>query len=158
MNTETKWIIAGASAVGAVAALGLLSRSSRYSFRDKAVFITGGSRGLGLLMAREFAEEGARVTLVSRDGESAVPAALALKPHVILMDIGLPGMSGYDAARRIRAWKPSMPVRIVALTGRDKLADRQRSAEAGIDHHVVKPADPAVLQRIFDSTLAARAG
>ena len=95
---------------------------------------------------------------VSYDGESAVPAALALKPHVILMDIGLPGMSGYDAARRIRAGNPGMPVRIVALTGRDKLADRQRSAEAGIDHHVVKPADPAVLQRIFDSTLAARAG
>jgi len=92
---------------------------------------------------------------VSRDGESAVPAALALKPHVILMDIGLPGMSGYDAARRIRDWKPAMPVRIVALTGRDKLADRQRSAEAGIDHHVVKPADPAVLQRIINSTLAA---
>jgi len=92
---------------------------------------------------------------VSRDGESAVPAALALKPHVILMDIGLPGMSGYDAARRIRDWKPAMPVRIVALTGRDKLADRQRSAEAGIDHHMVKPADPAVLQRIINSTLAA---
>jgi CheY-like chemotaxis protein len=95
---------------------------------------------------------------VSSDGESAVTAALALKPHVILMDIGLPGISGYDAARRIRAWKPDMPVRIVALTGRDKLVDRQRSAEAGIDHHLVKPADPAVLQRIFDSTLAAGPG
>jgi len=95
---------------------------------------------------------------VSYDGESAVPAALALKPHVILMDIGLPGMSGYDAARRIRAWKPDLPVRIIALTGRDKLIDRQRSAEAGIDHHMVKPADPAVLQRIFDSTLTAGTG
>jgi CheY-like chemotaxis protein len=63
---------------------------------------------------------------VSRDGESAVPAALALKPHVILHGYRLAGMSGYDAARRIRAWKPAMPVRIVALTGRDKLADRQR--------------------------------
>ena len=95
---------------------------------------------------------------VSPDGESAVPAAAELHPHVILMDIGLPGMSGYDAARRIRAGNPGMPVRIVALTGRDKMIDRQRSAEAGIDHHMVKPADPAVLQRIFDSTLAAGAG
>src|SRR5215510_9256737 len=69
MNTETKWIIAGASAVGAAAALGLLARRSGYSFQDKAVFITGGSRGLGLLMAREFAEQGARLTLVSRDSE-----------------------------------------------------------------------------------------
>jgi CheY-like chemotaxis protein len=94
---------------------------------------------------------------VSHDGETAVPAAAELQPHVILMDIGLPGMSGYDAARRIRARNPGMPVRIVALTGRDKMIDRQRSAEAGIDHHMVKPADPVVLQRIFDSTLAAGA-
>jgi len=67
MNNQTKWMIAGAGAVGTVAAVGLLAARSSYSFRDKAVFITGGSRGLGLLVAREFAEEGARLTLVSRD-------------------------------------------------------------------------------------------
>ena len=82
MNTETKWIIAGASAVGAVAALGLLARRWEYSFQDKAVFITGGSRGLGLLMAREFAEQGARLTLVSRDSESVEAAESEL------MDLG----------------------------------------------------------------------
>ena len=65
MNNRTKLMFAGAGAVSAAAAVGLLSHR-RYSFRDKAVFITGGSRGLGLLMAREFAEEGARLTLVSR--------------------------------------------------------------------------------------------
>lgn len=65
MNNRTKWMFAGAGAVSAAAAVGLLSRRP-YSFRDKAVFITGGSRGLGLLMARVFAEEGARLTLVSR--------------------------------------------------------------------------------------------
>jgi len=67
MNNTTKWIAAGAGAAGAIAAARLLSRSAAYSFKDKAVFITGGSRGLGLLMAREFAEQGARLTLVSRD-------------------------------------------------------------------------------------------
>jgi len=87
---------------------------------------------------------------VINDGESAVPAASALKPHVVIMDIGLPGLNGYDAARRIRARNPG--VRIVALTGLDKLVDRQRSAEAGIDHHLVKPANPAVLRQILDST------
>jgi len=95
---------------------------------------------------------------VINDGESAVPAASALKPDVIIMDIGLPGLSGYDAARRIRARNPGMPVRIVALTGLDQLIDRQRSAEAGIDHHLVKPADPAVLQQILDSTPAQGTG
>ena len=89
---------------------------------------------------------------VINDGESAVPAASALKPHVVIMDIGLPGISGYDAARRIRARNPR--VRIVALTGLDQLVDRQRSAEAGIDHHLVKPANPVVLRQILDSTPA----
>src|SRR5215510_8541980 len=69
MNNQTKWMIAGAGALGTAAAVGLLSARSSYSFRDKAVFITGASRGLGLLMAREFAEEGARLTLISRDSE-----------------------------------------------------------------------------------------
>src|SRR5262249_41435113 len=69
MNNATKWMIAGASALAAAGAVGLLSRRSSYSFRDKAVFITGGSRGLGLLMALQFAEEGARLTLVSRDSK-----------------------------------------------------------------------------------------
>ena len=67
MNNGTKWMMAGAGALAAAGAVGLLSRKSSYSFRDKAVFITGASRGLGLLMAREFADEGARLTLVSRD-------------------------------------------------------------------------------------------
>lgn len=87
---------------------------------------------------------------VVNDGESAVRAAAALRPHVILMDIGLPGVSGYDAARRIRAQKPHMRVRIVALTGLGHTIDRLRSAEAGIDHHMVKPLDLAVLQQILD--------
>jgi len=78
MNNQTKWMIAGAGAVGTAAALGLLSGRSSYSFRDKAVFITGGSRGLGLLMAREFAEEGARLTLISRDGKALEAAETEL--------------------------------------------------------------------------------
>jgi NAD(P)-dependent dehydrogenase (short-subunit alcohol dehydrogenase family) len=67
MNDRTKWLMAGAGTVGAAAAVGMLARRKAYSFRDKAVFVTGGSRGLGMLMAREFAEEGARLTLISRN-------------------------------------------------------------------------------------------
>jgi NAD(P)-dependent dehydrogenase (short-subunit alcohol dehydrogenase family) len=79
MNNQTKWLIAGASALGAMAAAGLLLRRPPYSFRDKAVFITGGSRGLGLRMARILAEEGARLTLISRheDGLQAAVRELA---------------------------------------------------------------------------------
>lgn len=69
MTDRTKWLMA-AGAVGTAAAVGMLTRRESYSFRDKAVFITGGSRGLGLLMAREFAKEGARLTLISRNTQA----------------------------------------------------------------------------------------
>src|SRR5262245_35687489 len=68
MNDKTKWAAAGLSAAGALAAVAFARRRA-YSFRDKAVFITGGSRGLGFMMARLLAEEGARLTLVSRTRE-----------------------------------------------------------------------------------------
>lgn len=89
---------------------------------------------------------------VVNDGESAVRAAAELRPQVILMDIGMPGMNGYEAARLIRAQRPDMRVRIVALTGLGQQIDRLHSAEAGIDHHLVKPLNLEVLQPILDFT------
>lgn len=91
------------------------------------------------------------------DGEAAVHAAADLRPDVILMDIGLPVLNGYDAARRIRAQSPATRVLIVALTGWGQQADRRRSAEAGIDHHLVKPLDLAALKQILDSLHAPEA-
>jgi len=64
----------------------------------------------------------------------------------------MPGVDGYEAARRIRAQSPDMKVRIVALTGLGQQIDRLHSAEAGIDHHLVKPLELAVLQPILDFT------
>ena len=89
---------------------------------------------------------------VVNDGESAIKAVGEFQPQVILMDIGLPNLSGYGAARRIRAENPGMPMRIIALTGLGHKVDRLRSAEAGIDHHMVKPPDLAALQKILDQT------
>lgn len=97
---------------------------------------------------------------VAYDGEAAVRDATALRPDVILMDIGLPGLNGFEAARRIRAERadsadsadnPGKQVLIIALTGWGQEADRRRSAAAGIDHHLVKPLDLAALRRILDS-------
>src|SRR3954468_11055700 len=78
MNNQTKWLIAGAGAVAVAAATGLMRSGSPYSFRDKAVFITGGSRGLGFRMARLLAEEGARLTLISRHDAGLQTAAREL--------------------------------------------------------------------------------
>jgi two-component system CheB/CheR fusion protein len=79
-----------------------------------------------------------------------VRVAAVLRPQVVLMDIKLPGLSGYDAARQIRAQSPDPRMRIVALTGLGEQIDRLHSAQAGIDHHIVKPLDMAVLQPILD--------
>ena len=92
---------------------------------------------------------------ISNDGESAVRSAGELRPDVIIMDIGLPGISGYEAARQVRALKPALPATIVALTGWGQQSDRQQSADAGIDHHLVKPLDLAALKQILDSVLPA---
>ncbi len=87
---------------------------------------------------------------IARDGEAAVEAAVSLLPDAILMDIGLPGISGYEAARRIREACAGKPMLIVALTGWGQQADRLRSSEAGIDHHLVKPLDLQTLRRILE--------
>jgi PAS domain S-box-containing protein len=82
------------------------------------------------------------------NGERAVELALEFQPRCILLDIGLPNLNGYDAARAIRAQNgPAMT--LVAMTGWGRAEDRRRSQEAGFDHHLVKPVDTALLQSIL---------
>jgi CheY-like chemotaxis protein/two-component sensor histidine kinase len=88
-------------------------------------------------------------THVAHDGEQAIEAAERYRPDVILLDIGLPKMNGYDACRYIRAqdWGQSMV--LIALTGWGQDDDRSRSSEAGFDHHMVKPADYNLLMTLL---------
>ena len=92
------------------------------------------------------------------DGEAAVRAAAAAPPDVIIMDLGLPGMNGYEAATKIRQQNSGKRPLIVALTGWGQQSDRQRSAAVGIDHHLVKPLDLAELRRILASLEAQATG
>jgi CheY-like chemotaxis protein len=89
------------------------------------------------------------------DGVAAVATAIEYQPDVVLLDIGLPGMSGYEVAERLRASDPRHAMLLVAMTGYGQDADRQRSREAGFDHHVVKPLDPATLEEIVESVSVA---
>ena len=84
------------------------------------------------------------------DGPSAVSAALEFQPHVILLDVGMPGMSGMEVASQLRRHGELAGARIVALTGWGQAEDRRRTAEAGFDEHLTKPADPRQIQRILD--------
>jgi CheY-like chemotaxis protein len=86
---------------------------------------------------------------VAHDGLEAVEAAAKVQPDVILLDIGLPRLNGYEAARRIRNQQRDRSVILVALTGWGQDEDRRRSEEAGFDAHMVKPVDPAVLSNLL---------
>lgn len=81
------------------------------------------------------------------DGRAGLDAVLAGCPDVALVDIGLPGISGYDVARGIRAGLPQRPIRLIAITGYGQPADRERALEAGFDAHLLKPIEPEVLER-----------
>jgi CheY-like chemotaxis protein len=83
--------------------------------------------------------EGHRVT-VAETGEAALAAAAAARPDLVLIDIGLPGIDGYETARRFRATDDT--VRLVAVTGHNRAEDRERSLAAGFDAHFAKPVDP----------------
>ncbi|WP_431257979.1 response regulator [Roseateles chitinivorans] len=81
-------------------------------------------------------------TTVQLDGPSALQAATAQVPQVVLLDIGLPGLDGYEVARRFRALPGGADCLLIALTGYGQQDDRRRAHEAGFDVHLVKPADP----------------
>ena len=88
-------------------------------------------------------------TYTANDGLAAVDRAANLQPDVIFMDIGLPGVNGYEAARRIRELQGDKKPVLVALTGWGQDADRRRSESAGFDAYLVKPVDERVLGRLL---------
>jgi signal transduction histidine kinase len=84
---------------------------------------------------------------VEADGRAGLARVLEMKPDVALVDIGLPGLNGYDVARGVRASMTDGSVRLIALTGYGQPADRERAFEAGFDVHLLKPIPPEVLAR-----------
>jgi len=84
-----------------------------------------------------------------RDGLAAVEEAQAFRPDVVLLDIGMPRLNGYDAARRIRKERWGKDMTLVALTGWGQEDDKRRAAEAGFDRHFTKPVNPEKLQQLF---------
>ncbi len=94
---------------------------------------------------------------MAHDGLEAVEAAAAFMPDVVLLDIGLPKLNGYEAARRIRSLRGGDPLLLIALTGWGQDADRRRSAEAGFDVHLVKPVDHLTLSRTIANWPPAKA-
>jgi CheY-like chemotaxis protein len=91
---------------------------------------------------------GHEVALAS-DGRSGVERVVQERPDVALIDIGLPGMNGYDVAREIRRSIPDGGIRLIAVTGYGQPSDREAALQAGFDTHLLKPISPEVLQRLL---------
>ena len=85
----------------------------------------------------------------AQTGQAALEAARACRPDVVLLDIGLPDLSGHEVCRQMRACDELRSVTIIALSGRGEPEDRARSRAAGFDHHVLKPADVEDLRALF---------
>jgi len=90
---------------------------------------------------------------IAHTGRGAIESVAATRPHVVLLDIGLPDMSGYDVAREIRA-SYAESVRLIALTGWGREEVGNLASDAGFDQHLTKPADPALLERILSDVAA----
>ena len=84
------------------------------------------------------------------DGRSGISAALEYQPDLILLDVGMPDMNGTEVAKELRRHREVAGARIVALTGWGQAEDRQRTADAGFDADLTKPAEPAQIQRILE--------
>jgi PAS domain S-box-containing protein len=111
------------------------------------------ARSMGLLLRRMWGQ----VVEVAHDGEEALEKALTFRPDLILLDIGLPGMSGYEVAERLRTRPEAEAVMLVAMTGWGNEDDLRRSRESGFAHHLVKPVDLDALRDLIAGEPAERA-
>jgi signal transduction histidine kinase/CheY-like chemotaxis protein len=115
---------------------------------SRRILIVDDSRDGGESLAMLLRVLGAEVAL-AHSGRSALECVDTFRPDVVLLDIGMPGMDGYEVARRIRANPANRSMSLIALTGWGQDEDRRRSVAAGFNHHLVKPADIEQLRQLL---------
>jgi signal transduction histidine kinase len=96
-----------------------------------------------------FLEMGGHDVRVAHDGRAALSVAQTFRPHIVLLDIGMPRLNGYEVAQALRQEPWGADIRLIALTGWGQESDRQRAAEAGFDCHLTKPVDPDALETML---------
>lgn len=111
------------------------------------ILVVDDNRDAAEVLAMFFELDG-KMAKVAGDGEEAISQVEAFAPHLVLMDLGMPRMDGYQAARHIRDHNPSIV--LVALTGSDDEKAIQRTVESGFDLHLVKPAAPTALRGVME--------
>ena len=101
------------------------------------------------LTLRRLLEALGHEVMETHDGVEAVEAVRTFKPQIVLLDIGMPRMNGYEAAREIRRQPDGRGLRVVAVTGWGQQEDKRRAHEAGFDLHLTKPIDLAALESVL---------
>ena len=117
------------------------------------ILLADDSETILLLLRTRLEMEGHEVETAT-DGMQAIDAAKRFLPHVILLDIGLPRLNGYETARALRELAPLRDTLLVACTGYGSADDRQRALSAGFDRHVVKPVTAETLTAILVDAVA----
>ena len=111
-----------------------------------------GREMLAYLLSRE-----GHVVAVAEDGQQALDKAVEFGPDAAILDIGMPGLNGYDLARRLRDRNRESPLLLVALSGLGQEEDKARAVEAGFDRHFTKPVDVNALLRLLGERFASSA-
>jgi CheY-like chemotaxis protein len=114
---------------------------------SRRILVADDNRDVAETLAALLQIDGHEVTLV-HDGASAIDAFALVLPEIVLLDIGMPGLNGYEVARRIRRSYPDSPAKLVAITGWGQDDDKARAIDAGFDYHLTKPVDLQHLSEI----------
>jgi CheY-like chemotaxis protein len=125
-----------------------LQRESSTFSCSQRLLVVDDNRDAADSLAMFLANEGTEVR-VAYDGPRSLEILDVFEPTVVLLDLGMPGMDGFEVARQIRQQRRFQSLTLIALTGWGQEEDRRRCSAAGFDHHLVKPVDLAVLQRLL---------
>ncbi len=125
-------------------------RPTHATGRSARVLVVDDNEDLARALARLLEYQGHQVR-VAHSGPAGVETAKQWQPEVVLLDIGLPGMDGYEVTAALREDAQTKDAVIVAISGYGQDEDRLRSREAGFDHHLVKPIQPSDLQKILSN-------
>lgn len=130
---------------------------TRHLPSSRRVLVVDDNRDAAMTLAALLQQAG-HDTEVAYDGRQAILMAASSPPEVVVLDLGMPGMNGYDVCRRLRAEPWAAGMRIIALTGWGQEADKRKSRAAGFDHHLVKPVTTEELLNAFEPAPTPHAG
>jgi CheY-like chemotaxis protein len=122
------------------------------SCQKRRVLVVDDNRDAADVMAILLRGQGSDVK-TAYGGQDAIHLASSFQPHVVLLDIGIPQVDGYQAARSIRAAEGGNKVLLIAFTGRDRDGEHKESLAAGFDHHLIKPVSSTDVLKLLDEII-----